>query len=261
MGWACGLLDRRALIYAIVNRPGQSEDSVVARVRIAALRPSHLPPRKVSMDERGTLARDGEAWRLASVAGDPLAGPVLSAPLISSPASDQQRLEEASLGELTQRPATDADPAGLVDETLPPPLELLDLSLADDRFSPILLASAISHILDAWEEASHGSSAPLHEVATPAATDALLHPDGPQQRRFLVDPTLDRWEVLDINTRAHPPSVVVSIHLTAASYEADEQHVTGSDRDRRALSLTWTLELRDGDDQSPHWQLAAATDQ
>jgi hypothetical protein len=47
--------------------------------------------------------------------------------------------------------------------------KLLDLSLVDDRFSPLLIAAAVRHIVEAWEAASDVPEAPALTIATRSA--------------------------------------------------------------------------------------------
>lgn len=80
-------------LLQVVNRERESEDRVVARVRVKVR--CRNPTRSVDgivgdvgarhhahLDERWTLGRQGNRWMLFSVDGDPLAGPVLTAPLV-----------------------------------------------------------------------------------------------------------------------------------------------------------------------------------
>jgi hypothetical protein len=252
-------------LLRVVNREDEAEDRIVARVRFGVHRDQlsvpepPLSPHRLRLDERWTLCRGGERWLLVSVAGDPLAGPVLSAALIPSPAYDTQRLKEASLSELANEPAAGAiDPGALYDHDAPAPLALLDLSLADGRFSPLLIAAALSHIVEAWETASDGSDEPLTRVASKAAIQALLSESDGGDRRFIRDATLEHWEVVAVDAARQPPAITVSVLIKAASWT--ERHpISGSDRQRRELAHTWTLELDETRRQVGYWRLASSS--
>lgn len=259
-------------LLRVANRGSEAEDRVSTRVRFALHRDPHasallpgdqtvLATRTVHLDERWTLAPRQGRWYLVSVAGDPLSGPVLSAPLIASPAQDRERLEEQSLQELARHDSqSDITPGELADMAAPPPLELLDLSVADDRFSPLLIGAAINHLVEAWEEASDDSENPLDQVATKHAICALLHPKGPAMRRFIRDATLKHWEVREIAPRSTPPMIQTLVGIAAAVYESRDGFVSGSDTDIHDLELVWRLALHTGEHGEPRWLLHDSTD-
>jgi hypothetical protein len=252
-------------LLRVVNREDEVEDRIVARVRFrvhrdhpAAPEPP-LSPHRLHLDERWTLCRDGERWLLVSVAGDPLAGPVLSAPLIPSPAYDTQRLEEASLSELAGEPPVGiANPGELYDHDAPAPLALLDLSLSDGRFSPLLIAAGLSRIVEAWETASDGSEEPLTRVASKAAIRALLNDSDGDDRRFIRDATLEHWQVVAVDAARQPPAVTVSVVIKAASWTENHPFL-GSDRQRRELAHAWALELHETRQHAWYWRLATSS--
>jgi hypothetical protein len=249
-------------ILRVVDRHGETEDRVVARIRFRVDRgPSvPLPARRMHLDERWTLSRRGEEWFLSSVAGDPLSKSVLSAPLISSPSDDTERLREASLKELTgHNRQTDPHPGELVDSDAPPQLQLSDLAVADDRFSPLLIAAALTHAVEAWEEACDGSDAPLLAIATKAAVRSLLYPPDGGGRRYIRDAILRRWQALRVDASADPPSILLSVSLKAAIYTDHGSYVSGDDRQLRDLKLAWTLELDETADHKPLWRLSNST--
>ena len=253
-------------LLRVVNRADADEDRVVMRLRfhVHVDRPrgqEPLSPHRFGLDERWTLCRDGKRWLLVSVAGDPLAGPVLTAPLIPTPAYDEQRLRELSLRELTsQQTAGGVNPGELVDRDEPASLALRDLSLADERFSPLVLAAALAHLVEAWQESSDGSEAPLRRLADDDAVRALFYPQGERVRRYITDATLHSWDVRELELDAAPPTIKVAVTVTAASYLDEGTYVTGSDRERHNLTLTWTLELTPDGADTPRWRLTGCSD-
>lgn len=148
--------------------------------------------------------------------------------------------------------------ADLVDIGAPPEQQLRELSVIDDRLSPLLLAATLTHIVDAWEEAGDGSEAPLREVATKQAARSLFYPGGPRGRRFIRDAKLEHWKAVRVDLNKTRPSVSVAVNLKAACFRSDGRHVSGDDRKLRDLDLVWTLELADGHEHEPRWRLASS---
>lgn len=265
--WLGGALRVRGTPYVellrVVNRAGESEDRVVARVRIRVRRRrprldlSAAP--RVRLDERWTLGRyDGE-WVLLSVEGAALAGPILTAPLIPTAAHDTARLQEESLAELASAQAVPAvSPSELVAADAPPAFALLDLSVVDGRYLPVLVAAQLAHLVEAWEEAVTGSPEPLAALTTDDALTALLRP-GPGKRLVIRDATLKSWEPVRLELSAQPPMIVVRVEIEAARYVVtdDGAHRAGNDNESRSIILIWRLELTDAI-RTP-WRLVGTT--
>jgi hypothetical protein len=251
----------RVEILGVLNREKEGEDRVIARVHIRvrrAVRPTPIDPTVIALDERWTLARNGDGWVLASVEGDPVAGAVVSAPLISSPSQDSERLREASLRELSAEGFPAERPGELVDGELSPEAELADLAVADDRFSPLLINATIIHLVEAWESASDGQRGALLAVATHAAVHELLQGPESGTRRFVKDASLKRSRVVGLDAASDPPRVEVRVRVDAAVYTVHGKYVAGSDRHRGAVELIWTLELTQDRDGQPQWRLCAS---
>jgi hypothetical protein len=229
-------------ILGVVNRERESEDRVVVRVRARLERGA--------IDERWTLLHRGARWRRVAEAGDPLAEPLLKSPLITGPENDDQRLNEASLQELSAEPRTDATPGELVDTTAPPPQQLRDLAVADERFDPMLIEAAVEHIVQAWEQSSDGSDTPLLAVATGAGAHALMFPAG-RGRRGVRDARLQRWEITRVKAAETPPCVEVRLRVRAT---------LSPERRPRRLDLVWTLALDEAARGQPRWRLAHSAD-
>jgi hypothetical protein len=257
-------------LLRVVNRGDEAEDRVVARVRLQ-VHCKHPRPlgddvfgklvarRHVHLDERWTLGRSENRWILLSVDGDPLAGPVLTAPLIPTRSHDMQRLREESLAELasTQKVAEGVRLSDLVPAHEQPALALLDLSIVDGRFLPALIAAALAHLIEAWEEASTGAETPLEKLASSNARASLLRPGG-DKCLIMRDAMLKAWEPTRLELSRQPPAVEVALSVDAIRYvaTADGDYLAGNAKDQHRMTLTWLLELAD-DAQTP-WRLAAS---
>ena len=231
----------RVDILSVVNREREAEDRVIVRVRA---RLTTGP-----MDERWTLVHRGARWRLAADSGDPLAPALLQAPLIASPQDDSARLREQSLQELSGAGAP--RPGELVDTDAPPLQQLRDLAVADERFDPMLIEAALEHVVQAWEQSSDASDAPLLAVASGAGAHALQFPDSGQGRRRVRDGRLQHWEVTRVDAAATPAQVQVRVRVRAAL--RDERHP-------RPLNLVWTLALQETTRAHPRWRLIRSAD-
>jgi hypothetical protein len=249
-------------ILGVVNRAGESEDRVVVRVRarVARDRPELAPLQVFHIDERWTLVHEGMHWRLAADMGDPLAASLLSSPLVAAPDQDASRLHEASLEELIEpHPRGAVSPGELTDRAAPAPRRLRDLAVADDRFDPLLIEAAISHIVEAWEESSDGADAPLLAVATGAGVHALNFPAPGSGRRRIRDAHLQRWEVTRLDADAVPPQVDVRVRVKAGVSSDGTLIATGQAPPTQRLDLVWTLELDETTHAHPRWRLTDST--
>lgn len=250
-------------ILRVVNHADDDEDRVVVRVRarVHCRRPrlGAAGRRNARLDERWTLGRAAGGWAVLSVDGDPLAGPVLSAPLIPNRSFDADRLLEESLAEQADAQKVPGHVAlgELVSPDEPPALAVLDLSVLDGRFLPPLIASALAHLVDAWEGAVSGSEAPLDERASAEARAALLRP-GSGKRLIVRDAVLSSWEPTNLHLARRPPAIEVEVHVHAVRYLTADDGVGGTgEREPRDIVLTWLLELTD--DPATPWRLAAST--
>jgi hypothetical protein len=259
-------------LMQVVNRGGESEDRVIARVRLRLHCPDPKPfgedsvgnliaRRHARLDERWTLGRSGGRWVLLSVEGDPLSGPVLSAPLVPTSSADLRRLKEQSLAELAsaEKVPEGAALSDLVPADEPPSLALLDLSLVDGRFLPALIAAAVAHLVEAWEEASSGADAPLAATASKEASDALLHPSA-GTRMVVRDAELKSWRATGLELARRPPTVQVQVEVQAVRYveRADGRLLAGSADVSHLIVLAWVLELVDS--KHAPWRLQATSD-
>ncbi len=183
---------------------------------------------------------------LLSVDGDPLAGPVLSAPLVPTRSADVKRLQEQSLADVAsaEKVAKGTRLSELVPADEPPALALLDLSVADSRFLPALIAAELAHMIEAWEEASTGSEAPLEALASGDARSALLHPAN-DKRLIVRDAALKSWQPTKLDLSHHPPAVKVELEVDAIRYvaTAERDYIAGNADQPHQMKLAWVLEL------------------
>lgn len=249
-------------LLRVINRAGIEEDRVLARVRARApnrsrgLRSRLAALTEPGMDERWTLAAQGEDWILIARSADARATLPLAAPLIPTPAADDERLSAASLQELARRDEAVRDWAGSGHD---PAFELLDRSLLDGRYTPALMEAAIRRIVDAWEVAAAGNEAPLRLVATAPAVDALLHPrQDPHVARLVVrDLRVTRTQLRALDgTRAQVDVVVRGARWLVSARSG--AHVAGAPHAERDMPLAWTLEIGDGGPSQ--WALVATSD-
>ena len=177
-----------------------------------------------------------------------------------APADDRARLRELGLEEMTEdHRRSGLSPGEITDPHAPPLQQLNDLSVADDRFDPMLIEAALSHIVEAWERGSDGSDAPLLAVATGAGVHALNFPTPGSGRRRVRDVRLQRWEVTRLDAASMPPQLDVRVRVNAASW-TDGQANAGEDRHPQRLDLVWTLELDEATHQHPRWRLTHSAD-
>jgi hypothetical protein len=257
-------------LLQVVNRKSETEDRVVARVRLKVRCRSptrwtddivgNLAARhRAHLDERWTLGRRANQWMLLSVDGDPLSGPVLTAPLIPTSSHDVKRLQEESLAELasSEKVSTDVNLSELVAADTPPALALLDLSVVDGRFLPALIAAELAHLIEAWEEATTGSEAPLGNLASHQAAAALLHPSG-DKRLMMRDAVLKSWEPTRLDLSRQPAAVEVALAMDAIRYvvTAGRDYLAGNADQPHHMALTWVLELADS--AKAPWRLATS---
>ena len=255
-------------VLGITNRPGESEDRIVLRVRLRLVcaHPAPHAPRVRRADLRWTLGRRNHAWTLLSIDADPLADPLLDGQLTPARWADDERLEEESLIELAGESAGGpVDLSQLVVTGMPAPQQLLELAQLDGRFDPSLLEARIRHIVGAWEEASTGAIEPLAAVASPEGAGELLYPGSegrsPSCRWVLRDAVIDAWAASELRIVAVPYRVTIDLLLSAIGYLVDWPSGTyraGNPARRRQMRLSWTLELSDATPAG--WQLVASSD-
>jgi hypothetical protein len=254
-------------ILGVTDRPGESEDRIVLRVRLRchcaqrATGTGHM----VRVDMRWTLGRKYHAWTLLSIDHDPLAPPLLNGPLIPAEWADEGRLREESLVELAHGNESHMTELGqLVGADAPTSRQLTELAQLDGRFDPDLLAMRVRHIVEAWEEASTGSGEPLAAVASSEALAVLLYPraagSGPDVRRVLRDAVIEQWAASELLIASVPYSVDITLVVSALSYLVNWPNGTyrsGNAETRHEMSLVWTLALTQSHPAA--WHLISST--
>lgn len=261
----------------LVNREDDDEDRVVVRIEASLhsfvldsggrqIMRKESGDETVSLVEYWTLARRGEGWTVASIEQRAEGDHHLDGELVPVPWSDTRRLEDESLTELA---VADGLPPGFttadladVDFSGDARARALDLSLADARFMPDLLAVAARRAVAAWVEAVDGSDEPLLEVAGAEAVDALLYGGDSSRRTRLVvrGASVKRIEVSAVDVEREPATMTLAVELGGRRYteDRDTAAVLSGSRDRATtFSETWTLAL-EGPDTAP-WRLVATS--
>lgn len=253
-------------VLRIVNRAGENDDRAIVRIRVrigfdSVLRRLRLGDLKI--DERWTLARHGTVWHLIQTHGDPLASELQAAASIPSAWADEQRLRESALTELaaSDRTATAVSVGELIQPDRDVAEHLADLATVDARFLPDLLEAELGRLVEAWEEATIGSDAPLLGLATADAQHQLLHIAGlrGELRLILQDAVLKSWAPHGIHRTDRGAQIDVTLTLTAIRYLVDPETgvlIAGSSAVRHAITVNWTLELTDR--PTTPWQLIAS---
>ena len=256
----------RVDLLRVVNRAGEIEDRVSVRVR-GRVHQHHastpLGPHTVRFDERWTLGRNGEGWELLEFDADPLASELLRAQVIPAEWADQERLGERSLAELAHGDVHSGfHVSELAGDGAPPYRQLLELSVVDGRFVPLLVQSTLRHLIDAWEQATIADGEALSLRVSPEAYDQLLHPRGGNvpTRLVLRDATLRGWRPTAVEVRPDPARIVIFLRVSAVRYlinTADGSHLAGSPEYQHEITLHWTLELTESAELP--WRLIAST--
>ena len=137
-----------------------------------------------------------------------------------------------------------------------------DLSLADGRFAPDVLAVAARRAVDAWARAIDGSDAALNAIATPQAKRELLYAgDTSGTVRVVVrGPNVNRIRIVALDANAEPATMTVEVDLTGKRYveNRDTTAVLAGSRTRQtSFTERWTTGLTG--DQAQPWRITAVT--
>lgn len=253
-------------VVGVVNRAGENEDRAVVRMHLRIHRDPKasanergdgtiLAQRIAPIEERWTLARRSGQWRLAAIGGDTELDVRIHSPLIATPAEDEGRVRESALREVAGVESTPTANLGeLISPDLAAPDQLRELSVLDDRFSPDLLAAALRHLVQAWEDYADGSRQPLEEVATARAIQALVHPGHGRREDLIRDAELATWKVLHVDPGPRAPRIRVQVEVRSAAVAGDGRWNDPSPR-RVKQALVWTLELEGDEGHEPGWKL------
>jgi len=216
--------------------------------------------------EYWTLAKRDRRWILMSIEQDAEGSHQLDAPLVASPWADERVADEALVeGAVADAALPGVATAELVDVDLASDarVQALDLSLADARFGPDVLAAAARRAAEAWSDAVDGEDAPLLEVASPGAVDALLYGgDASHDSRLVVrGPRIDGVTIEQLEASPEPAHMTLAVHVRGRRYveDRDTAAVLSGSRDREtAFTERWTMAL-DGTDATP-WRLVGVAD-
>ncbi len=248
----------------VINREGEAGDRVVIRCRAQVNYPwlmTGMPVDYVlNLDEYWTLSRHHERWvvRLRERAADG-ARHTKAAPL-ANPADDP-RLTDGAILELAAADAPDDMRATeLVDPDLPDAhAAVLDLSLVDSRFSPVVLQAAVRELIAAWVEGIDGNDKSLRDVASPTAVQTLLF-DGRgrrRTRRIVRDVRLERLRIVRFDADADPPRLWLQLGLHGTQRWTEERTMERVRERERAFETSWQLELG-GPPHAP-WRLVSTS--
>lgn len=257
-------------LVGLVNREDDEDDRVTVHVTVATetwvAAPGDREYYRDGADDRDyllsqfwTLGRRDEAWILLSIEEDGEGDHHLRSEVVATPDADHAIADRARTELATEDAASDV---ATVAEIVPRLTEdaratAMDLALADDRFSPDVLAAAVRRAVAAWTEAVDGDDRALESVSTPQTVDRLLYADAGKDVRTVVrgprvqDVLIDR---VDGTTR--PPRVEVAVRHRARWYREDRvtQAVFEGSREREVTRMEhWTFALQD--DADVVWRL------
>jgi predicted lipid-binding transport protein (Tim44 family) len=260
----------------LAHRGSEQDDHVVAWIS-ARLRDVIIDQRgrKITRNESlGEVSRMSEYWTLGKRDGHWIVVSIeqeregrhqLSEPIIATPWSDTERLQEQSLAE--QAAAEKVAEGFTVADIAAPEFTgdaraaALDLSLADGRFAPDLLAAEVKRAVAAWAEAIDGNRGELAELASPQALRELLHPGDPAEQTRLVvrGPHVRELRILSLDAQTSPAEMTVELEVHGCRYIEDRDTtavVSGSPHTSTVFREHWRLAL-DGDDAHP-WRIVSA---
>jgi predicted lipid-binding transport protein (Tim44 family) len=248
----------------LVNREDDTEDRAV--VRVTARLTAYVETRdgrhilrtgakseNVGLCEYWTLARSGsgDAWRVVSIESRAEGDHQLDEEIVASPWADSRIADES----LTELAAEDGLPEGFTTADLATVSfegtareHALDLSLADARFAPDVLAAAARRAVAAWAEAVDGEDAALEAVATPEAVSELLYGgDTTRKTRVVVrGPRVRAIKILAVDVDHDPATMTIEVELGGRRYVEDRDTaavVAGSKEHASSVSESWTLAL------------------
>jgi predicted lipid-binding transport protein (Tim44 family) len=259
----------------LVNRDDDTEDRVCVRLSGSLfdvvetadgkrIKRSDAPTDVSSFGEFWTLARHDGHWMVVSIEQEQEGKHNLEDPLVPTPWSDDQRLHDAAVVEQAQAGAANGDVAGLfsVDFADDARKAALDLSVVDDRYSPDVLEVAVRTAVAAWAEAVDGDDAALEAVAEPEAIHQMLYGDDATAKTRLVvrGPHLEAVRILELDSKATPPSFTVEARVRGRRYVEDRDTVacvSGDPDHEVTFTERWKLILAEAD--GTPWRIGSTT--
>jgi predicted lipid-binding transport protein (Tim44 family) len=207
-----------------------------------------------------TLMRQRGHWVLAAIERGAEGAHELTADLVATAWQDEAALRDETL---VARATAEAPADTAPDELLSLSYEgdahaaLLDLSVADPRFSPEVLEVCVRRIADAWQLAVDGETGRLAKVASAQAADELLHPGGARTQLVVRGARVRGIALSALDAKARPPKVTLEVRISGRRYLQDRDTTSvlaGSRLHESTFTERWTLEL-DEDPMQP-WRLA-----
>ena len=273
------LTDPAVEYVGLVNREDDSQDRVVCRIE-AVLRDyvedrngrrvmhNNQQSDRTALCEYWTLARSGDSWILVSIEQRAEGDHNLDEAIVASPWSDKQQLTDEALVEtaVADKPRDGFTTADLVDPDFAADARAaaLDLSVADARFSPDVVAAAVRRAVAGWVQAVDGPDDQLSAVASPEAMRALLHPgddnDPPKTRLVVRGAIIERIAIEELQPSPEPARLTVTVTVRGRRYIEDRDTaavLSGSQSAAVRFNERWVLAL-DGDDTTP-WRLVATS--
>jgi predicted lipid-binding transport protein (Tim44 family) len=258
----------------LTNRAEDAEDRCVVRIHARLkdyvvdkqgrhLKATGASSEETELQEYWTLGkRDDGGWRVLSIEQDVEGAHHLDADLVTTPWNDEQRLRDEALveGAVADKVVDGYKVSEIADLDFDGDARAaaLDLSLADARFGPDILETAVRRAVSAWAEAVDGEDTDLHALATPGAVAELLHPGaGGNKRRLVVrGPQIKALRILALDAASEPPTMTVEVDVRGRRYvqDRDTAAILSGDADReRDFTEHWVMGL-DGSDENP-WRI------
>ena len=259
----------------LVNREDDEDDRVVVRVSahlrdIVVRKGGGVVTRTeaggsqfVDLREWWTLGKRGGRWTLLSIEQREEGEHHMDAELVAAPEHDS-RIGDEAVTELavadkvaegfTVREVADLDFDGSARDAA------LDLALADGRFAPDVLEAAARRAVAGWVEAIDGEDAALEAVATPAAVQELLRPEGERTRVVVRGGRVEAVRITGLDAGSDPARMTVEVGVRGRRYVENRDTVavlSGSKDDEVEFTERWTLALS-GPDDAP-WQIVDAS--
>jgi predicted lipid-binding transport protein (Tim44 family) len=260
----------------LVNRADDTDDRCTVRIA-ANLRDyvvnkhGHHINRQGSMAEITTLReywtlgkRPGGGWMVLSIEQDMEGSHHLDEEIVASPWGDDQRLHDEALveGAVADKVADGYKISEVADLDFDGDARAaaLDLSLADARFGPDVLETAVRAAVSGWTEAVDGEDKPLLAVASPEAAHELLYPGGGETHRLVVrGPRVRAMRIAALDAAADPPTMTVEVDVRGRRYVQDRDTaaiISGDDSREHSFTERWVMSLS-GDDKHP-WRITDA---
>jgi predicted lipid-binding transport protein (Tim44 family) len=261
----------------LVNRADDTDDRCTVRIS-ANLRDyvvnkhGHQINRKGAASELTHLCeywtlgkRPGGGWTVLSIEQDMEGSHHLEDEIVASPWGDDQRLHDEALveGAVADKVADGYKIADVADLDFDGDARAaaLDLSLADARFAPDVLETAVRAAVNGWTEAVDGEDDALLAVASPEAAHDLLYPGRRETHRLVVrGPRVQAMRIAALDAAAEPPTMTVEVDVRGRRYVQDRDTagiVSGDDSKEHSFTERWVMSLS-GDDKHP-WRITDAS--